>query len=148
MILTHWGRTPVTTVYDVEEQDGYFKPFGLWLSTGDEWRDWCVDNQFREDECVHRTDFELTPGHSVLVIETPGQMEAFTEEYGYDREYVGHWIDWTRVKARYDGVVVIPYQYGCRLDERFWWYYSWDVSGGCVWRPSRALERVTAPVSA
>ncbi len=47
-------------------------------------------------------------------------------------EYV-HYIDWGHVSNKHQGIIINPYQFGCRCDPKTQWYYPWDVASGCIW---------------
>jgi hypothetical protein len=42
-------------------------------------------------------------------------------------------IDWPRVAAEYQGIIIHPYLGSRRMSRFGRWYYLWDVASGCVW---------------
>lgn len=46
-------------------------------------------------------------------------------------------IDWKKVANEYDGIEINPMIYKLRL-MGLSWYYTWDVAGGCIWKPRNA----------
>jgi hypothetical protein len=130
------------------------KPHGLWLSdeSGDDgWRSWCEGEEFHLAGLDHETEFVLAPGHNVLVIETAEALSAFDREFKPDVPGVSSimGLDWDKVRARYDGIIISPYQYAFRFG--LMWYYGWDCASGCIWNlsaiepVSRRTERTVIP---
>jgi hypothetical protein len=121
------------------------KPRGLWLTADDEdsWYQWCRGERF---PCgpyryqVHVRD------QGLLWLKTSDDIHEFTAKYNYDvtalfhvegkpdLNWYGHYIDWPRVARDYKGIVIVPYQWGCRMDVS--WYYPWDCSSACIWDAS------------
>ncbi len=141
--LFHYAGAPVTSVYSVAQSDGRFtmKPSGLWLSAEDpslddpmSWREWCAAEQFGIGEVRHRVT--LAPGANILHLATPEDIDdlgaRFPNEAG--RELTSLYaIEWRAVAKRYQGIVIAPYQWERRLDDKAAWYYPWDCASGCVW---------------
>lgn len=150
MTLVHYSAEPFA--FDPERTYPYrdhFKPVGLWLSVegnDDGWAEWCRGEEFNIDGLTHCTVFELTPDANVLRLSTPDDVRRMTRLYGVAlysggrREYV----DWSRVRKQYDGVVISPYQWECRHDRDTHWYYSWDCASACVWN-LRAIRLAGMP---
>jgi hypothetical protein len=151
MILEHYSKSPLLTVHDASQPEGpTHKPIGLWVSLpgDDDWPNWCRDEDYRVDHLAYVTRFRLMPGSHVLHLKSCLDIDLFHAEYyvGGPRRWDGG-IDWGRVAARYDGIIIAPYQWGRRLDgDAHSWYYGWDCASGCIW-DSRALEMTAAWVS-
>lgn len=62
-----------------------------------------------------------------------GKLKDFYEGTYVLREKLVIHIQWEKVKKEYDGIVIAPYQWECRLRNKFMWYYSWDCASGCIW---------------
>lgn len=128
----------------------HFKPCGLWLSDGDEWRRWCesvgfgciglTDRPF-DDRGVNVFRVFLVNDARVRWLRSPEDIRAFHNEFRGASRIEKRYVDWGRVAAEWDGVLISPYQRDCRSDNDMSWYYSWDVSSACVW-DWRAIERV------
>lgn len=157
--LIHYSRQPLEGVNDggliemkAQPLQPHAKPAGLWVSVEgeDDWLSWCRAERFAPDRFGHATLVELEEGPNVLRLATAGAIDDFTEEFGRDFRIgpVFTWkaIDWPAVSARYDGIVIAPYQWSRRLHERTSWYYTWDCASGCIWR-ARAVARLE-PVEA
>lgn len=140
MILTHFstaerigfkGRSYV--------QRDHFKPKGLWVS--DEsvgsygWSSWCAAEEYG----IGPNSFSvvLTDDSRVLTLTTPDAIKMFDSRYT-DGD---HYIDWTRVAERWQGILITPYQWSVRLSD-VRWYYPWDCASGCIWDPA-AIASVT-----
>jgi hypothetical protein len=76
---------------------------------------------------------EFHPAANLLRIETSAELRRFTREFGTEDRY-GDWtIRWPDVAARWQGILITPYQWDCRLDDEMFWYYGWDCASGCIW---------------
>ncbi len=42
-------------------------------------------------------------------------------------------LEWDKVKDKYQGIIIAPYQWECRLALETCWYYGWDCASGCIW---------------
>lgn len=165
--LTHYSDREVildrTRDYQQGEESpgGHFKPCGLWVSVDgpDDWPEWCRDNEFRVDMLAVAHRVRLAPEARLTVITSPKLLNAFHAIYSHDTEYTRHMethyparnyglgddflyrqlpIDWARVAAEYDGIVIAPYLWDLRLFGPSW-YSTWDCASGCIWNLS-AIE--------
>lgn len=120
----------------------YAKPRGFWVSVKgeDDWPTWCRSEGFGVDRLAVEHEVTLTPDANVLRLDSAGAMRDFHQEYAvetnFERRYPRlsneSWpIDWRAVAAKYDGIIIAPYQWSCRLDLS--WYYGWDCASGCIW---------------
>jgi hypothetical protein len=140
--LLHYSAEPF--VFDPErkyEEANYgFKPVGLWLSVegDDDWRSWCEGEQFNLESMKHVSEVILKSDANVLLIDTVEALDAFNSRYGKEVHGMRS-IDWSAVKAAYDGLVIAPYHWSRRHD--FIWYYGWDCASGVIWN-MRAIEKV------
>lgn len=138
--LIHYAATP--RVLDrqrkpVERGDG-MKPSGLWFSVKGEydWDWWCRSEEFGVERlaCAHLVVLE--DGANILCLTSVAEMMAFHDKYMH-RPYASVssyvQIDWRRVMAEYDGIIISPYQWDLRMARDFLWYYTWDCASGCVW---------------
>ena len=57
---------------------------------------------------------------------------------------VGIHVDWTTVKAEFDGIEIIPHleQQSYRHRESLYHWYRFDCAAMCIWRPTAHLEQV------
>jgi hypothetical protein len=152
MILSHYSAQPLA--FDPEriypQNSDVFKPIGFWLSDdGDHgWKTWCGEEDWNVGALAYRADFEILPGANILHLSTAEAIRAFTKTHGlpYPRWPSGSYIDvidWTRVRQLYDGIIISPYQWDCRLNYDVHWYYSWDCASACIWN-LRAIRSVDA----
>jgi hypothetical protein len=115
------------------------KPHGLWYGFGDEWIDWTeTAGPERKGEYIYEVDIDSS---NILQIKDYPEIARFTKEYGSSKQIIPgkiFSIDWSRIEYKYDGIEINPYLYHARLDDKFLWYYSWDVASGCIWN----LEKV------
>jgi hypothetical protein len=114
--------------------DYYMKPKGLWLSDENDygWKEWCKDNDFEKSnlECKHEVNIN---GLKVLLIKDASELITFTSIYKRELVKGCNGIDWKRVAKDYKGIIISPYQWAMRLDDRVSWYYRWDCASGCIW---------------
>ena len=164
MILEHYSREPlVWPPRDYEQANGLddcggmsmFKPTGLWVSVkgDDDWRWWCEAEDFRTDKLQVCTRVILSSEANLKVIQGESELIRFDEEYSHTLEitrmYSRHAIDWQRLASEYDGIVIAPYVWSCRLPYRNEdvarkhvsdWYYPWDCASGCIWNGTKAIS--------
>ena len=157
--LVHYSDAPVLAVHDTPQRpelEAYGKPHGLWVSAddhADNWRDWCLSQEFGLSRLTHVHDVELAPGApggSVLHLDGAADLDRFTREFARsDPRYSalglmerGYFVDWPAVAARWDGIVIAPYVWERRLHKSTGWYYTVDCASGCIWR-ARAVASIT-----
>lgn len=162
MLLTHYSDKPLETVRSVAQwpaNEGaratgpYTKPVGLWVSVDgeDDWIWWCRAEGFGLERLTHAHRVTLAKNARVLRLAGANELDAFTAEYGglgpdYMPEHLKSLcIDWWRVAAGYQGVIIAPYCYERRLNLS--WYYPWDCASGCIWDASAiaSVEPISAP---
>lgn len=127
-------------VYDQKEQHIQCKPRGLWVSVEGEydWEWWCESENFRLENLVVRYEVELKDNADILHLKTKEEIYKFTESYSmstrsWDREHDTYEIRWDDLKIKYQGIIISPYQWDCRLAIGSSWYYGWDCASGCIW---------------
>jgi hypothetical protein len=144
-------------VYTNDQPHGHGKPVGLWFSPEgeDDWARWCL----RESNLgPWRYRVSLDPNAHILWISTADQLIAFHDIYCAETEFERkfmfnddrrkYWpIDWDKVKADYDGLIIAPYLWSQRLMGPSW-YYGWDCASGCVWNAKSVLFVEPAPLLA
>lgn len=146
MELVHFSAEPLvfdnTRTYDQPPLRGYGKPRGLWLSDDSEhgWKQWCESEDWNLGGFEYRTPFVITTGANVLTLRNMSNLLSFDDEYGAEAGYGIRGIDWARVAADYDGILITPYIWEARLDGAVSWYYGWDCASGCFWNLS-AIEQ-------
>lgn len=148
MELTHFSYLPLKLdlkrQYALQRCDG-MKPGGLWLSDENDygWSQWCQSEGFGGDRLALQTKIIVDP-EDLCVLGSVGELREFNQEFKRPLlpGVLGGMqvIDWKRVKGRWKGIVITPYQWSVRLCEDFFWYYSWDCASGCVWDLSAISE--------
>ena len=130
-------------VYDQFRQEWQAKPVGLWISVEDAWKEWCEN----ENYCIEKLKFKhqviLKQGANILYLNTAKEIADLSKRYPYLRDQwndgIGrkicssYEIDWLKVKSEYQGIIISPYQWDCRLLQVSCWYYGWDCASGCIW---------------
>lgn len=145
--LRHYSHKEIPRVARVKQprpgSGPAFKPVGLWVSVedGQGWAEWCSESNF-DGGWSHVYRITLSPNANVLHVATAEELDRFHLEYaGNPHGLRGFsYIDWRRVAAAHDGIIIAPYQWSRRLLGPTW-YYGWDCSSGCIWRP-RAIAQV------
>ena len=156
-MLSHYSKRAIEVFSNgLHRGDNEHKPGGLWLSDDFEYgwsafvldrlrsgsSEWADGNELLR----YRYDFTIDPRQldRILALQTPGDLRRFTSYYRETspRECVddgkpgyGLHIDWSRVKAKYKGILITPYQ--SELSHRhgnleFHWY-RFDCASGCIW---------------
>ena len=163
--LIHYADRPVTfdreRAYDQgEPYSGYDKPVGLWVSvTGeDDWPSWCRGEEFGVDRLAVAHRVIVAPDANILTLTSTVGIDSLTARFAvqteFDRQF--HWrvnerakwpIDWRRVAAEFDGLIIAPYQWSRRYTHD--WYYGWDCASGCIWSIDAiaSVEPVTLPAA-
>lgn len=132
-------------------EEGSMKPVGIWFSVEESeddysWYDWCKGEQFRLEALRHKYLLKITDDAKMLHLQSPEDIIKFSIQYAAndpfdfgrtsifqkDTTYI-YMISWSKVKAEYDGIIIAPYQWKCRLASETSWYYPWDCSSGCIW---------------
>ena len=121
------------------------KPKGIWVSVEQSeedysWFDWCVNAQFRLEYLRYKYFVRLSENINIIHLKTSQELESFSIEYKLNEFYGIEntstfvcLIDWAKLKEKYDGIIISPYQWKCRLSKITFWYYGWDCSSGCIW---------------
>lgn len=146
MILSHWAEQRLflddLTPREHHADELGMKPSGLWVSVDGEhdWESWCLSEMPQWIDKHYRHEVELRENANVMIIETVEALDAFSKEYatakdGEDAFWHGYRLDWARLAKEADGIIISPYQRGCRLKKGFGWYSGWDCASGCIWNP-------------
>lgn len=147
MRLLHYSEKPITFDRGFRYGEaGFFKPPGFWVSVAgdDDWPAWChaTGNWIDSLTCAHLVT--LRPTANVLHVATPGEFDAFQSEYlkPIPPFQVFCAIDWNAVAAKYDGLIIAPFQWRRRRAIGGEWYWPWDCASGVFWNLD-AIESVT-----
>lgn len=144
--LSHFTKTGLGAIRSVEQRwdddyrSSFAKPRGLWVSVDgeDDWQQWCQSEMPEWMNGVQRYRVHLAQPNNVLLLT---DLWGFQDEYGRivpDR-FGSKYIDWPTVAKAYDGIIIAPYQWSCRMEMD--WYYGWDCASGCIWNAD-AIARV------
>jgi hypothetical protein len=157
--LMHYTSEPVTLdsarIYEQDEPTTFGKPRGLWVSVAgeDDWPAW-VRGNMPNIRLTHAYRVTLADDAKTHAIANDVDLDRFTATYAvetaHDRRFpwrgaIEKWpIDWRRVARDYDGLIIAPYQWSCRME--YDWYYGWDCASGCIWNLD-AIADLEAAVS-
>ena len=145
--LIHYSRGPLGEIRDrSREQRPGPKPRGLWVSVEDGWgwRDWCEAEEYGDISRARRYRIRLAADAEVLWLRGASDIDRFHAEYAerWEAKFYLWEIRWPEVAERWDGIIIAPYVWERRLgSEASTWYYPWDCSSGCIWKP-RAIAGV------
>ena len=147
MNLRHYTSEVLTfdpsRTYEQNAPRTFGKPVGFWVSVEgeDDWPSWCQSAEFAVESLSHIAAVSLADGHRILELAWPEDLTRFAAKY-LVRVRSNDWgIDWQRVASDYDGLIIAPYQWSCRLGMD--WYYGWDCASGCIWNLA-AIDSVWA----
>jgi hypothetical protein len=146
MRLLHYTAEPLEydphREYLQRESWGYGKPNGLWVSCegDDDWPTWSRAEEFGVERLACVVEVTLTQDANICYISSADQLLAFHQEYatldGPGGTILGKYMDWDRVKAEWDGLIIAPYLWSMRLSREVPWYYGWDCASGSIWNLS------------
>jgi hypothetical protein len=158
MRLVHYTDKPISALcvlpQDGSNQRDWFKPRGLWVSDddcADNWRAWCEGERFSPERLALAYDIALAGDANVLVLRSVDDIDAFTRRWavhpvpGFE---FNMFVDWSGVRAQYQGMIVTPYIWERRLSfgkDDAMWYYSWDCASGCIWDPAAIASMTLRP---
>jgi hypothetical protein len=154
MKLIHYSASPLTEVHSTEQgtDDIAWKPRGLWVSPEgeDDWKHWCEAEGFNLGSFTHATEIILHPKAKLLRLNTPQKLRDFSAKHAFAPTFLSGLpspskmcVRWPDIAKRYQGIIIAPYQWRCRLDNDLFWYYSWDCASGCIW-DAAAIESLKA----
>lgn len=154
MELIHYAEEPITLDRTRTYAQGVAytcgKPHGLWVSVQgeDDWPQWCRREDFAVDSLKVAHKVVLKPSAAIAYIRTPEELDTFHAAYAEedkvsaslrDSPYCDEsfafrqWpLNWGKVAADCDGIIITPYLWSRRLDGPMW-YYGWDCASGCIW---------------
>jgi hypothetical protein len=98
---SRYGNSPV-----------YYNPEGLWISCGASWYNYSLSKQWYDESWLN---FDknylydvLIDKSKILFIKKIDELIDFHNTYSFkkDNSYI---IDWTKVKKKYDGLIICPY---------------------------------------
>jgi hypothetical protein len=126
--------------YNQHECKWHAKPNGLWFSVeGNQgWKEWCEDEKFKLENLKVSYELELKDDANILHLKTVDDIYEFTQLYILSAPFSPwgndtHELQWDEVKKKYQGIIIAPYQWDCRLSDESSWYYGWDCASGCIW---------------
>lgn len=146
MELVHYSKTKLTlsSLEDRQQTMGpyQFKPIGLWVSVKgkDDWREWCKSEDFGDIDSQHEHTVSLSENANILYLKSESDIRKFTKEFRCGVQHVESYPLWSLVAFLYDGLIIAPYVWSCRLDSDVRWYCSWDCASGCIWNVKAAVK--------
>jgi hypothetical protein len=121
--LLHYTAVPLEKILSrVQPEHPSMKPNGLWLSVEgeDDWRSWCEAQKFRLYALALAYEVQLHDAAAILTLDTEEKVRSLADRFPRDRDITfAHGlfqIDWPALAQVYQGIIIAPYQWGCRLD--------------------------------
>lgn len=150
MILEHHSETsgPIDLTLLREGCRRLDKPTGLWASVPGP-HDWpAYLSEHGIPQRPHRIRIDLVPDARILTLPSAEAVLAFGVEHALRKMWTtpippGEAIDWDRVEARWQGIVIAPFQATLRTDPRCRWYFGWDCACACIWDAGAILRTTT-----
>lgn len=143
--LFHYSITPLKKIYSypankqgVERKD---KPGGLWVSVEDDWEKWCRAKKFGVEYLKYKNKITLSKNANILFLLWEASVISFSIKYRENNDYCCSDINWKEVAKNYQGIIIAPYIWSLRRDERTHWYYGWDCASGCIW-DKKAVSKI------
>lgn len=155
MRLIHYSGEPISYLdkrdYDQTELTWQDKPNGLWISVEGlerlqnsyNWKEWCEVEEYGIENLAYPYEIQLHKNANILHLKSSQEIFEFTKLYPFLRDQWNnpkgrelcetYELDWNKVKEKYQGIIIAPYQWECRLALESCWYYGWDCASGCIW---------------
>jgi hypothetical protein len=148
MKLIHYSNSEFELeklTYDQSKMSWNAKPNGLWVSVQGEydWKWWCEEENFELENLAISYEVKLKEAANILHLKTTKEVLNFAKIYPFIKPQwdnpegrkicANYEIDWHKVKERYQGIIIAPYQRPSRLHQDSNWYYAWDCASGCIW---------------
>ena len=138
MQLIHYSKNIIESLddrpYPQEHMRCHAKPNGFWFSVEEEglkdgWKEWCKAEDFRVEHLRYSYQLILKHSAKILHLKTPEEIFEFTKKYAassrsYDEEYDNNELKWDEIRKEYQGIIISPYQWDCRLSLESQWYYG------------------------
>lgn len=164
MRLIHYTDSPIESLdsreYNQKNLNWQAKPDGLWFSVEDvgnhhndyNWKEWCEEQGYRVEALTVTYEIILKEYANILHLKTEQEILEFTKQFRlktrvWDAEWDTYNLEWNEVKKKYQGIIISPYQWNCRLALETCWYYGWDCSSGCIWDLSCIKEFILQEVN-
>jgi hypothetical protein len=153
-VFTHHSGRPfeLDLQRDYTEHGQEPKPRGFWISDDEDlgWARWATENDWGINSLRWKYSFRFRPEARVLLLQSFREIVNFGEKYRGEPlspslSRTNYRLDWSRVKKRYDAIVITPYDWTARNHDRTFWYYGWDCASGCVWN-LEVIEQVGDPI--
>lgn len=146
MKYVHFSRNPLDQekLFNPEQEPEpsvFSKPSGLWFSdetTEQSWLQWCKSEEFNLERLKFANHLDIDFSN-ILILKNSIEILHFTDEFGVKLRYGTYMqtlINWKHLAHIYKGILITPYDWDLRLDQRTRWYYTWDCASGCIWDKS------------
>lgn len=136
-MFLHWTNKPIDKLEPRNYIQQHFKPSGFWFSKDKEWLEWCLEESMfiGENSYCYQLDIDMK---NFIQIDTFDKLIQFQELYEQKHGINKNYIDWNKIKEKYDGIFFDNYKQiklecnKLRLLNKLIWFYGIDVSSGCI----------------
>ena len=135
MLLHHYSTSKIVEIISKVQRPAmkpYDRPTGFWVSVvgPNDWK-----SKHRGDLLDQNLyEVKLSGKHNLLFMSTREHLSAFTKAYGLKlRDETRVAIDWTKVAAEYQGVLIAPFFAEHDDYDDLFWYGAWGCASGCIW---------------
>ncbi len=138
MVLHHYSTSKIVEIISKVQHPvmkPYDRPIGFWVSVvgPNDWKS--MHRGYLLDQNLY--EVKLASEHNVLFMSTRKQLSVFTKEYGLKlRGETRIAIDWRKVAADYQGVIIAPFFEEHDDYDDLFWYGAWGCASGCIWDKS------------
>jgi len=135
MLLHHYSTSKIIEITSKVQRPvmkPYDRPTGFWVSVvgPNDWK-----SKHRGDLLDQNLyEVKLAGEHNLLFMNTREHLSEFTKAYGIKlKGETRIAIDWARVAANYQGVIIAPFFTEHEDYDDLFWYGAWGCASGCIW---------------
>jgi hypothetical protein len=140
-ILQHYTDNKLLLLPKIYKQGNYL-PNGFWFSKNDEWKKWCIENDFHNGISIcYCIAISLT---KIYIVDTIPKLLNLITNYSY---IVGK-INWDIFQEDFNGIYFDNYDYimsilvSSKLINLCKWYRTISVNSGCIFNTKSIIEYV------
>ncbi len=112
------------------------KPYGLWVSDDNavqDWLSWVKGENFNVNKYIVKNKITINKQAKILLLSDFDDLVHFTANFKFENPNSWTGIKWQKVEKIYDGILITPYIWKGRFNNKTPWYYGWDCASRCIW---------------
>jgi len=127
------------------------KPNGFWYGCNNDWYKWCKYEGMNEFllKYIHKislnynikTTLNKPNKEKLLIINNEKDFIKFDKLYGITKQKY-RYIIWKMVFNDFGGIEICPHFNKFVGNEKYMWYWSWDVASGCIWNIKTIIKKI------